>query len=250
MRIYIPTVGHRMQRAFLALPPELKAKTWLVTRPDERVELTKLTPQVLVLPDRVPRGISPTRQWILEQAHSKLIMIDDDLTFAARGPGLKLHQASDDEVVRGFARVESLLATHAHGCISPREGNNRQPEEVTFVGRARGAIAYDPRRVIGRFDRLPLMEDFDMTLQMLRAGHKNFILWSLCFQAGATNSPGGCSSFRTEELCRRTANALHALHPEFVTVVTKATKWGSGFGGERTDVRVAWKKAYETSPLA
>lgn len=42
------------------------------------------------------------------------------------------------------------------------------------------------------------------------------------------------------------AHQLHSLHPDFVKVVKKTTKgaWG---GGERTDVTVAWKKAYESS---
>ena len=43
----------------------------------------------------------------------------------------------------------------------------------------------------------------------------------------------------------RCSNELAALHPDFVKVVEKYTKtsWG---GGIRTDVRIAWKKAYES----
>ena len=43
----------------------------------------------------------------------------------------------------------------------------------------------------------------------------------------------------------RCAHELEVLHPDYVTVVDKTTKtsWG---GGTRTDVRIAWKKAYES----
>jgi hypothetical protein len=90
------------------------------------------------------------------------------------------------------------------------------------------------------------MEDFDVTLQLLRKGHRNAVLNQWAQDQGTSNAPGGCSTYRTPEVQAAGAYGLQKLHPDFVTVVDKETKqaWG---GGVRKDVRIAWKKALESS---
>ena len=92
------------------------------------------------------------------------------------------------------------------------------------------------------FGRLEVMEDFDVALRLLRAGHDNVILNNWANNQAGSGKEGGCSHFRTPELHAACASKLASLHPGFVKVVQKTTKgaWG---GGTRTDVNIAWKKA-------
>ena len=95
------------------------------------------------------------------------------------------------------------------------------------------------------FGRIPVMEDFDITLQLLRRGYPNMILNHWVHNQGGSDTTGGCSTFRTPELQEKAANMLKEFHPNFVKVVEKETKtsWG---GKKRTDVTVYWKKAYKS----
>ena len=92
----------------------------------------------------------------------------------------------------------------------------------------------------------PFMEDFDVTLQLLRLGYPNLIHNWMVQNQGGSNSAGGCSEHRTLEKHGKAAERLAALHPGFVKVVEKQTKtaWG---GLPRKDVVVQWRKAYASA---
>lgn len=257
MKIYIPT-WHRVdkQATFHNLPKVWQRRVTFVCAPEDATalsrEVTPLDANVIPQPKAV-KGISQVRQWILEREEGKVLMMDDDLRFSARGKtGIKLYDATPSAIDEGLKTVEYLLDTFSHGAISAREGNNRVEEDLTYIGRPLRALAYNCRAVkeLGcRFDRVKLMEDFDMTLQLLRHGCKNFILWALAHDQKGSHLPGGCSTYRTPAMQDTSARDLHRLHPDFVKVITKETKgaWGKDFNHQRTDVRIAWKKAYESA---
>lgn len=254
MKIYIPTIGNREQKTVGTLPINWLDDTIVVAPLKECDTLRKSLPDLVTVvpqPSNI-KGIAAVRQWIIDREDGKILMLDDDLKFAARGEGGKLHPASGKEIESGLVFLRMMLDEHAHGSISTREGNNRVIEDLTYCGRPLRALAYDckmVKKVGARFDRIPLMEDFDMTLQLMRAGFENFTIWDLCHDQGSSNAPGGCSTYRTPELQDKAAKELARLHPEFVKVVYKESKtsWGNGFDHKRTDVRISWKKAYESS---
>jgi hypothetical protein len=93
-----------------------------------------------------------------------------------------------------------------------------------------------------------MMEDYHVTLSLFERGEKNVVItdaaWDQCKGSGA---PGGFSHYRTQETQAAAAEKLAELHPKTVKVVEKTPKTGSGgFAGTRKDVRVQWKKAYQT----
>lgn len=253
MKIYIPTIGREEQKTFNRLPKYWQKKVVFVAYGSLGMHLKVLYENrckaVLMQPSHI-KGIAQVRQWILEKNDGKILMLDDDLKFAHREKdGLKLHDATPKEIDRGLWKVDELLDIYAHGSISTREGNNRVDAITTFIGRPLRALAYNCAMVKdtdARFDRIPLMEDFDMTLQLLREGLQNFTIWNLCHDQAGSNAEGGCSTYRTAALQTLSAKKLAKLHPGFVKVVQKETKSG-WFGGVRTDVRIAWKKAYESA---
>ncbi len=262
MRIYIPTRGRAEQQVTLGgLPDELYPTVVLVVDEaeyDQHKSYTKQKIQVLSVPAEYS-GISRTRQFILDQHDvskygRKLVMVDDDTRFYKRRADFpeKLIPAAPRDVVTMFAQLESLLDKYAHGSLTYRNGANRVTSSIVEVTRPLTVLAYDVeimRRHNVRFDRVPVMEDFDACLQLLRAGYKNFVLGKYISSPGRSNSSGGCSTYRTQEMQAEGAKRLASLHSPFVRVTTKKTKTAWGWG-ERQDVIVQWKQAYEASQRA
>jgi hypothetical protein len=255
MIICIHTSGRPdKQVTLMSLPPVVREKVLLVVQEKETERYARRWPQqkMMVLPPEINR-LSPTRQWILENAEDKVVMMDDDLTFSCRRPELgnptKLYKAEPVDIVAMFQWIEDQLDEYAHVGISAREGNNRILEESKTVGRMMRLLAYDVEvfhREGVRFDRVDTKQDFDVTLQLLRKGLPNNVSYVWAHNQGGSNVAGGCSVYRTEEVMVRCANELATLHPDFVKVVEKETKtsWG---GGVRTDVSIKWKKAYDSA---
>ncbi len=256
LRIYIPTFGRANdQRTFHELPPKLQAQTTLVVDSREK----KFYPEypTMVCPPSV-NTIGKVRQHII-QTHDveaygpKLIMLDDDLKFATRRKDdpSKFLTATPKEIEQCFAFVEKILGWYAHAGIVAREGGNRSAGAgpVVECTRLLRALAYDVtvlRKHKVKFDRLIVMEDFDVALQLLRLGYSNAAVTAWCQDQGSSSAPGGCSTYRTMEKQREGAEGLVKLHAPFVKLVEKTTK-GAWNGQTRTDVMVYWKKAYVSS---
>lgn len=255
MEAYILSAGRpNTQPTWDALPQSVRDFTRVVIQQTERelyAEFIEEFPDnYLILPVEINR-ISPTRQYLLEFCQSeKLIMLDDDLTFSYRATAssVTLTPQLPQEVERMFTDIADALDNYAHVAVSTREGNNRVEQSTKEVGRALRfhAMVAPTVRQHARFDRIEFKQDFDYTLQMLRAGHPNLIFYNYAHNQPGSNKPGGCSTYRNHEVLDRCAHELYDLHPNFVTVVNKETKgaWG---GGVRTDVRIKWKQAYESS---
>ena len=148
-----------------------------------------------------------------------------------------------------IAEIDELLDVYAHGAVAPREGGNRVTDDILYNVRCLRALFYrtDVLKVYDiRFTDMEVMEDFHVALSLLRQGFKSVTINHMVQNQNGSNLPGGCSDYRSMEMQERAAHTLKERHPDFVTVVQKETKtaWG---GGMRTDVRVAWKKAYAAS---
>lgn len=253
MLIYIPTYGrHDRQHTFDNLPPSIQKKTRLVVQKRE-AHLYKDYPHI-VLPPRI-KTISPTRQWIMKEAftagNEKVCMLDDDLRFDFRRTDDrgKFLVANNAQIVAMFRRIERSLDKYAHVGVLAREGGNRVLEREVFATRMMRVLAYDVKTFKEekiKFDRLPLQEDFDVTLQLLRKGYPNLVLCEWVQGQGSSNADGGCSHFRTIDMHNANAKKLAELHAPFVKVVEKQTK-GAWNGQPRLDVTVQWKKAYASS---
>jgi hypothetical protein len=260
MRIYIPSRARADQRnhTFDNLPPALQEQALFVVSKDDKKSYEDRFGKRHVKVCNVT-GIGRVRQNIVDFHYSnsiewpdpRMVMLDDDLSFFVRRKDdpTKLRPATDNNVVKLFDLMEGLLSGYAHVGIAAREGANRNTAQRLYDTRMLRALAYDTsvlKELKVRYDRSPVMEDFDVTLQLLRAGYSNCVINSYAQDQGTSNAPGGCSTYRTREVQAEGAARLKELHPDFVTVVTKETKgaWG---GGERTDVRIAWKKARESA---
>lgn len=249
MEIYILSSGRaQKQTTWDNLPRSLQERVKLVVPPDEATAYGRYP---LLTGGWVVRNPGKVRQRLIEQAENKVVMLDDDLVFATRRTDdpTRFREATPYDLSTLFNEIEDSLSEFAHVGVAPREGGNRNTDRTMQCTRMMRVLAYQAqtlRAMKVRFDRLQVMEDFDVTLQLLRAGLPNIVLNHMVQNQNGSNAAGGCSQWRTPQIQTDAAYALKELHPRYVTVVQKETKtaWG---GGVRTDVRIQWKEAYASS---
>lgn len=250
--IYIPTLGRTNRQETAQALHVAGIPFLLVCREAESEPLRSRGFPVLVEPNDLPRGIGHTRQFIMDyHEHNRVIMMDDDLSFARRGKRtdnpLYLSPCTPEDIREMINLIEDHLDNgYAMVGISSREGNNRKEgewSENTRIMRVFGI--HKPSFVAAGcdFTAMKVMEDFDVTLTLLTHGYKNIEINTFTNNQPGSNMDGGCKEYRTLETQKEAAFTLSAKYPGLVTPVEKETK-GSWGGGVRTDVRIAWKKAY------
>ena len=243
MRIYIPTRGRVDKQITLrSLPASLQEITWLVCPKDEAKEHKKYHPNVIGQPDSI-KGIAAKRAWIFKNAKDdKIVMLDDDCGFYARGKKGLLKEYATDSVLEGlFIWIEQKLDEHAHVGVSSRMGNNHVEESEIRTTRMMHALAYHVPTVLKhvKMNRVLMREDFDYTLQLLRKGYDNVVRYDVCVAPGSYGAKGGCSDERTVAISDAEAEKLATLHPGLVRIVQKEYK-----GVPRKEVVVSWKRSF------
>lgn len=238
-------------RVLKFLSPEILSRTVLVVHRQERDAYMPFVKQYglrAVVCHRHDK-LGSIRQWVVEAAKKpKLILLDDDIQFFVRKRGeIRLQKADDAEVTKMFVAISTTLDTYAHVSISAREGNNHGPDDWVYTTRMLRLLAYDTAILLecAQFDRIEIMSDFDVTLQLLCAGYPNAVSFHWAQDQPGTQSPGGCAAYRTVEAHRETCYKLMDLHPNFVRIREKENKTGGEFG-KRTEVTISWKKALES----
>lgn len=273
MLIAIPSRGRPSWKKQVTLRNfiEMKCKRPVVLCiPDEAWEGRKYRNECLsIIGDRmnltieyVPNthiGIARTREWIFTELAAKhkeryVFMLDDDMDFCYR-PDMtnqSLETIKDlDKFEAMFNTIEQWLENgFVHVGLAARQGSNffLGPETYRDNIRMMNAYAYDThalKELNVEFGRVPVMEDFDLTLQLLRKGYPNRVSYQFVWNQRGSGAVGGCSSYRTAELQEQAAQKLKEFHPAYVTVVTKST--GSVWEDmkEREDVTIRWQEAYK-----
>jgi hypothetical protein len=254
MNILIPSSNRpHKQTTYDNLPQSLKEKVTIVIPFEQKNTYPEHLP-IICTPPTI-RGIGATRQWICDVYFGKILMLDDDIVFATRrddNPS-KFRDSTEEELVALFDNIESCMDDgFVHGAVAPREGANRTTDEFLYNVRCLRALFYNSdvmHREKIRFTDMEVMEDFHVALSLLRLGYPSVTHNYMVQNQNGSDLPGGCSVYRTSDVQRKAALELQAKHPDFVKVVEKTTKtaWG---GTTRTDVNVAWKKAYNSAPVA
>lgn len=248
--IYIPTYGRVTRQETLdAFPVGWRAHTALVCRPEERADLAfRHDVEVLAAP---VKGISATRQWILDQHEGdRLLMFDDDLKFARRRED---DPTKFERLEHCDPRIGTMLGTLLEALdyypvvgLASRGGANRETADWRFNQRIWDVMGLrvDIARRDGFQYRQPLMEDFDIHLQFLTHGYPSAMLNAFTKDDFGSNAPGGCSTYRDATMQAAAALDLVLAWPGLVTLRQTKNDWGHGME-ERMDVRVAWAKAFK-----
>lgn len=254
MNIFIPTLKRlSKQTTWDNLTPKLRKDTVLVVNKEEAREHKACGRNVLISPVQ-GQGMPKLRQWILDYASRQgmlhIAMVDDDITFQTRrSKDFKIVNSTPEQVEEAFFWMRLSLRSVAHCAMSPRSLAYDDPAEYAESVRGIQCVAYDVatvKEVGARFDKdVPewfLMEDFHMTLQLLRAGYPNRVSLTWRINPGPPNAQGGASLIRNAERHTKAAQLLVQLHPNVVRLREK--KGWEGMGDQKVfDVTVAWKKA-------
>ena len=250
LTIYIPTHGRlTRQVTWAALPPSVREITTLVAEETEADVLQALGYPVI---PHQERGIGDIREWVLRQhtTGGYVLLLDDDLRidFRRRDDRSKFLKPRKGEAIEKMVREYRRLLDFAPlAGIAPRGGANRTPSPYRFNTRMFGAWGGDPSgrlRMGVQFNRVSLMEDFDVFLQVLSRGHMIPVLNTFVVGDAASNTSGGCSSYRTNLTQSEAAVSLAELWPDYVKLVERPA-WDGMEGDTRLDVRIQWGKAYK-----
>lgn len=203
------------------------------------------------------KGIARTRQAIglhaAEEGYPSFLMLDDDLRFAYRtnpketdNSKRKLAIADSRQCSLMLHAMENALSEHAHGAIRHRmaynDKNLKYPRE--FSVRALRALGYQTHLFnTCKHGRVDIMEDFDVTLQLLARGHPNCVLTHWVQDQSQTQAQGGCSDYRTHQLHARSVTRMAKLWGDrIVKLREKQNKTGGEFG-TRLEATIFWKKS-------
>lgn len=257
--IVIPSAGRPGKvRSFSVLPPEARAITRIAVPAQEmrRYRIYHEDNELLAVPESV-KGIAATRQWLTERCRARFLMqISDDVTFFRRVEprSVKLRAVAPTDLSEMLVAIHGYVVEYGHAGISFRGGNNHVDEEVKLAGARMCDVYIHDTHLLGalgiRWDRQPVMEDLDVTLQLLRRGYANPVLYEWCWNQNSSNLAGGCSTYRNAELQMEGALALEYHHPRYVSAREKKAKNWKGFGDSRWDVTVQWEKAFRERDLA
>lgn len=197
-------------------------------------------------------GIALTRHFCgLQSTSSRFVMLDDDLKFYVRvSPTdwhLKYPRDLDINIIEMFLEISSRLKTYAHVSVSAREGNQRLAYPGVECTRPLRVLAYRKQNFLSvKHGRVEIMEDFDVTLQLLRRGYKNFVISKWAQGQIETQMQGGCADYRTKDLHERNVQEFARIHTPFVKLRDKHNKSGGDFG-HRLEATIYWQKAFASS---
>ncbi len=251
MIIVIPSKGRSKRQLTLEALSAAGIKPFIVVPEKERLKYQKAVGDKAICMPCPEQGIAATRAWILNfWKGKKVFMLDDDMRFYFR-PQMKkptLQKLSPKGLKKMLKRIEKSLDKHVMVGVSARQGNNHK--SVPYVLNTLSMNCYASnvpklRKAKIKFGRTPLMEDFDITLQILRKGMTNKVYYRYAWNQTGSNAAGGCSTYRTWKLQKKAAKLLAKLHPSFVKVVKKTSKVAWDGMKSRYDVRVSWQKAFK-----
>lgn len=228
--------------------------------------------RIVAVPDEVV-GIAATRVWILTtfarlEKASRILMVDDDMDFCYR-PRVReaalLMVETQERMMNMLNRLDWWMNEgFVHVGVSARQGNQNKYigengeyglHEYRDSTRMMNMYQYDVEvlsKLPIKWGRVPVMEDFDLTLQLLRMGKPNRVLFEYCWNQRSSGAVGGCSAYRTPEMQAEAARTLAQLHPGLVKLVEKESKdTSSSWRGmkKRVDVIVSWREALKSAKV-
>jgi hypothetical protein len=248
------------QKCFNKLPVEIQKMVTLVTHSGRADLLRQYNPTANIIDLGVTDGIADVRQKILDQSPDDHVMIiDDQCRFKKRNSSMKYDKMTPEQFVEMFELVESHLKNYAMVGICDRPGNNRILTDTKSPARMYSVYAINRKmwRENGiRFDgmyqknkEIRLYEDFYAVLSMLTRGMPNLLLCNYIFES-EHGIKGGNSTVRNNDLQKKCIEALITEFPDFVKMTrAENVSWStdSHNGGDRWEVRVRWKEAFESS---
>lgn len=238
MKIYIPTYKRPDRQITLQQLLDADIKCTLVLSKNDPT-LNKYKRHCAGLAVANVETISAKRQWIMDFAEtSKIVMLDDDLTFYARRKDGGFDKATPQKLRAMFEWIEYALDEFAHAGIVDKFMSQSTPRSYVFDRRYNAVLAYNLRKFPRPkpIFRVPVSEEHDFHLQLATRGYRPIVSteWS---KNTSYYAEGGCADERSAKSEERGHRMFAANWPGLVSVVPHKTNI-SGLA-----VRVKWSKA-------
>ena len=185
---------------------------------------------VWVVPDSAQGNLCRVRNYILDHADvRKILILDDDLRSIHRWvdrKGKRLKGSEAVEMIESGFNIADEMGVKFWGLnCNDDKGAYREYTPFSFSAYIGGPFQAHIENPCRYDERLPLKEDYDMTLQVLNRFRKilrfNF-LYYVCDQHGL---PGGCATYRTLSREKKQFELLEKKWgPEIVKRDSGATK--------------------------
>tara|TARA_R100000664_G_C2713937_1_gene109765 strand:- start:32 stop:763 length:732 start_codon:yes stop_codon:yes gene_type:complete len=159
---------------------------------------------VWVVPDKAQGNLCRIRNYILDNAKSsKIILVDDDMSFIGRWYHQKAKKLSGEEVLEfcehGFIVAEDLNIKYwGMNCLSDK-GAYREYTPISFTNYIGGPFQAFNNCDLRYDESLPLKEDYDLTLQVLNKYRKTLRFNAYHYGVKQHINKGGCADYRTKK---------------------------------------------------
>ena len=250
MKIVIPSYKRYLTplKTIKNIPRNWYEKTTVYVRTEEYDNYRSIIPDEIQVTSLIGvTDIKSTRNAIMNLIDGDVLMLDDDLDFSEL-VGKKYKNSNHESINKMFSEIQTLFQSgFVHVSVAcPVVG---LPSKGRLIHNARyyAVLGYrlDVLKKLKIRFRTTFMEDFDVGLQLIRRGFPSAILTNWLINTVA-NTSGGCSVLRDSENALKSALTLQKAHQGFVKVVPKSS-WKNM--DNRFDVRIQWKKAFESAKI-
>ena len=239
--IYIPSRGRANNLITpYTLPPRLQERCYVVVRSEEAAEYVAADDErmfgFITMPRSFRGGLSETRQWIFDNHGQGMfhIQLDDDITSFNFKPDMSrfggLVRATPRQISSGFdTLLKQLLDGVAHVGMCNRlaaAGAKVAWRENAHIQQTLFYRADILRREKIRFDRVRLMQDLDVNLQLLQRGYPNKVCTKFSFNARDYRTSGGCQAYRDDALVKHVGGQMELLHPDITRLTPNRKRDG------------------------
>ena len=160
--------------------------------------------KVWVVPNEAQGNLCRIRNYILDNADSKkIIIVDDDMSFIGRWNNQKAKKLNADEVLEfcenAFNLCDDLKIKYWGMNLLPDKGAYREYTPFSFTNYIGGPFqAFNDLEL--RYDEnLPLKEDYDLSLQVLNKYRKTLRFNAYHYGVKQHINKGGCADYRTKK---------------------------------------------------
>lgn len=176
----------------------------LVVMESEAEEYRANGNNVVTCPDSEQGNLCRVRNWILNTylgEYDCIVILDDDMSYVARWDRQKKHKFTPDEMEE-FCEMGAIMCHDAGlffwgvNCANDK-GSYMEHTPIGFLQYIGGPFQAHMKGSVLRYDeKLPLKEDYDMSLQHIHM-HRGCLRFNFVFyEAKQSHQPGGCSMYR------------------------------------------------------
>lgn len=160
--------------------------------------------KVWVVPDKAQGNLCRIRNYILDNAKSKkIIIVDDDMSFIGRWSQQKAKKLNADEVFEfsenAFNLCNDLNIKYWGMNLLPDKGAYREYTPFSFTNYIGGPFQAFNDLDLRYDENLPLKEDYDLSLQVLNKYRKTLRFNAYHYGVKQHINKGGCADYRTKK---------------------------------------------------